>query len=67
MDRRPSDLERAFQLAKSGGCASIEDIKRQLSWEGYRATQIDGPVLLKQLRQLIRTAQASGRAPDGKA
>jgi hypothetical protein len=68
MDRRPSELERAFQLAKSGECASIADIKKQLRWEGYRATQIDGPALFKQLREFIRTAQASHPgSPDGKA
>jgi hypothetical protein len=59
MDSRPSALERAFQLAKSGECVSISDIKRQLSWEGYRASQINGPALYKQLRGLIRTAQAA--------
>jgi hypothetical protein len=52
MKDRPTEIERAFQLARSGGPASVEDIKKQLSREGYTAKQIDGPLLIKQLREL---------------
>ncbi len=60
MTDRPTEIERAFQLARSGGPASVEDIKTQLKREGYRTSQIDGPALLKQLRNLIQAAHATG-------
>jgi hypothetical protein len=50
-------LERAFQVAKSGSCRSIDDIKKLLKSEGYSTTQIEGGTLLKQLRALMQTAQ----------
>ena len=52
-------LERAFQLAKSGSYASLEDIKKRLKAEGYSTAQITGGVLSKQLRLLIQTALTS--------
>jgi hypothetical protein len=50
---RPTALERAFQLAKSGSCASIDDIKRQLKAEGFSLEQLTGSALSKQLRDLM--------------
>jgi hypothetical protein len=52
-------LERAFQLAKSGSYASLNDIKKRLRVEGYSTDQIRGGVLSKQLRVLIQTALKS--------
>ena len=49
-------LERAFQLAKSGSCVSVDDIKKRLIAEGYSTAQITGGALLKQLRALIQAA-----------
>jgi hypothetical protein len=61
-------LERAFQLAKSGSYASLDDIKKQLKAEGYSTEQITGRVLSKQLRVLIQTALKSrGMEPPKKA
>lgn len=57
MDQNQSPVERAFELARSGRYANVSDIKRQLSKEGYSITQIEGPMLLKQLR----TAMADTR------
>lgn len=57
MDHTVSPLERAFQLAKSGECASVSDIKRRLSSEGYSAAQVTGRVLSKQLDALIKAAR----------
>jgi hypothetical protein len=57
MDQNVTSIERAFQLAKSGDCASISDIKKSLQRDGYAAGQITGPLLLKQLREAIRSVQ----------
>jgi len=35
MDSKVTALERAFQLARSGKMATIEDIKKRLKQEGY--------------------------------
>jgi hypothetical protein len=56
MDSRPTELERAFQLAMSGDCRSVDEIRKKLSQEGYYATQITGKSLLRQLQALIATA-----------
>jgi hypothetical protein len=58
MNSRPTALERAFQLAKSGGPKSIDDIKRELAKEHYSSGQITGNTLRKQLMALIQEAQA---------
>jgi len=57
----PTELERAFQLAKSGRCGSLDDIRNQLRSEGYSTAYITGKGLVTQLRALIETA----RAPRG--
>jgi hypothetical protein len=69
MSERPTALERAFHLARSGLPSSIDDIKKTLRLEGYASGQIDGNVLHKQLRALMLAARASrGTAPpDAKA
>jgi hypothetical protein len=51
--KRPSSLERAFELARSGKYPSIEQIKQKLKSEGLNQEQIDGPVLRRQLRDAI--------------
>jgi hypothetical protein len=45
-----------FELAQSGKCASLEDIRKELRSEGLSAAQIEGPLLRKQLRDLIAQA-----------
>jgi hypothetical protein len=57
MDTNTTALERAFQLASSGMCASIQDIKRQLEREGYDANQLRGKSLRAQLLGLIKKAR----------
>jgi hypothetical protein len=57
MDLKVSALERAFQLARSGQTASIDDIRKRLKREGYEENAVDGgPSLAAQLRKLIREA-----------
>ena len=57
-----STVERAFQLARSGECQSIEDLRSMLSREGYSdaGAQTSFPLVRKQLMDLMlgRTARA---------
>jgi hypothetical protein len=62
MDHGVTTIERAFQLAKSGSYASVADIKKRLSLEGYSIAQITGGVLTGQLRALIKAAREARRA-----
>ena len=57
MDHRVTALERAFQVAKSGKCSSVADLKKQLHAEGYSIAQITGRTLVKQLEVLIKMAR----------
>jgi hypothetical protein len=57
MDKSPTSLERAFALAKSGACTSVDDLKRCLRLEGYQINQIVGSTLARQLRTLIAEAR----------
>jgi hypothetical protein len=61
MTQKPSALERAFDLARSGEASSIAAIKTILRREGYGDAQIIGPQLLRQLRVLIYETEHSGR------
>ena len=54
-----SALERAFQLARSGRVASIQDIRAQLKREGYNDRAVEGRSLTSQLRDIIKAAQAT--------
>lgn len=56
MEIRVSQLERAFELARSGRCTSVADIKRKLRDEGYQDDQVEGPLLFSQLNSLMRTS-----------
>ena len=51
---RQSLLESAYQLAASGDCASVSDIVRRLSADGYADPMraLYGPVLKADLRRL---------------
>jgi hypothetical protein len=60
MDQTMTALERAFQLARSGRVAGLTDIITSLKRDGYSASQIEGPVLKRQLVDLIKAARAGG-------
>jgi hypothetical protein len=73
-------LERAFELARSGECAGVQDIKARLKAEHFTGIddQLYGPSLVRQLKQLCdaarrenarleetdRDADGTGLAPD---
>jgi hypothetical protein len=52
-------LERAFELARSGDIDSLEHLRLKLHAEGYldSRSQIAGPTLQRQLRDLMRAAR----------
>lgn len=49
-------LERAFDLARSGQCEGVQDIRLRLRAEGLSDAQIWGPSLTRQLRELCNEA-----------
>ena len=54
---RPSLVERAFELAQSGDCIDVNDIRFRLHREGYEHRYLQGPSLMRQLRQLMAAAR----------
>lgn len=56
MDPRISQLERAFELARSGRFSTVAEIKRKLREEGYMDDQVEGPLLFGQLNSLMKKA-----------
>jgi hypothetical protein len=66
MDANRTAMERAFELAKSGACTSVDDIKRCLRLEGFAISQIVGSSLARQLRALIAEARGEPMPKDPK-
>jgi hypothetical protein len=64
MNSRPTTIERAYQLAKSGDCASVTEIKAKLRSEGYTDApgQLYGPTIQRSLRQLCAEAKAAAQS-----
>ncbi len=60
MNARPTTVERAYQLAGGGECATVAEIKTRLSKEGYgdAQMQIQGAALGAALRRLIMASKA---------
>jgi hypothetical protein len=56
MDTNKTTLERAFELAQSGQCADLQKLILRLKAEGYKPSQVVGPLLRKQLMQLMQTS-----------
>lgn len=59
MTSSPSTLERAFQLARSGECASIAEIRVRLKKERHDQVEahLQGPSINRQLRLLCEAAR----------
>jgi hypothetical protein len=55
-------VERAFELARTGFCRSIEDLVKALQREGFidPVGQLSGYSIRKQLRALMKAAQRLG-------
>jgi hypothetical protein len=60
---RPTTLERAYELARSGSCRTVGDIKGRLQAEGYEGVKdrLYGASLTAALRKLCAEHYA---APD---
>ena len=59
MQANTTALERAFELARSGACISIVEIKQRLNAEGYSNDVITGRQLLAHLKAVIEKARGS--------
>lgn len=64
MSRHPTPIERAFELARSGQHATVDEIRQRMKREGLDHAQVAGPVLLKQLRTLCTESVARQAAED---
>ena len=65
MTYRLSTVERAYELAKSGSCADLNDIKRKLRSEGYGnvTPHLSASLLSRELRALCKAASGRKDAP----
>ncbi|MHB8286832.1 MAG: hypothetical protein ACYDD1_19440 [Caulobacteraceae bacterium] len=54
-------LERAFEIARSGACASVKEIRSRLNREGYANidSQLDTLAIQKALTRLCAEARAN--------
>jgi hypothetical protein len=54
-------VERAYQLARSGDCATVKDIKGRLNAEGFSAVRghLDGPTIQRALLALCMKAKSA--------
>ncbi len=70
MTFRPTTLERAYELARSGSCRTVGDIKTRLQQEGHERVQdrLYGGSLTSALRKLCTAhyiaPEADESAPD---
>jgi hypothetical protein len=64
MKQGQTALERAFELAKSGLCTNLDDLKRTLRLEGFSTKQIVGGYLATQLRALMKSAAQSNQQSE---
>jgi len=55
-------MERAFHLARSGRFTSLSEVTKSLDREGYSVGQIQGPLLKRQLTDLIKNRPSRGQA-----
>lgn len=60
MDLRPSIIERAYQLAASGACATVSDIAERLTKEGYM--NVRGHLTGRAIYTALRKACAAARS-----
>jgi hypothetical protein len=62
MNRPLTSLERAFELARSGTCLGISDLRRKLRAEGFSDLQLEGRTLTRQLVDLCTSARVGRSA-----
>jgi hypothetical protein len=49
---RPTTLERAFELARSGKYTTLSELREALVAEDFNTAQLAGPSLRKQIRRM---------------
>lgn len=66
-NHRPTTLERAYELARGGGCRTVGEIKTTLQAEGFERIQdsLYGPTLTAALRKLCQEYYVA--TPEGEA
>jgi hypothetical protein len=57
MEDRPTDIERAFEVARSGHCSNITELRALLKSEGCDRRTIEGRALTRQLSAIIAEAR----------
>lgn len=59
MSRPTHTVERAYQIAKSGRCVELRDVRRQLIQEGYEGVEahLSGTSIRRELQALIKAAR----------
>ena len=64
VDNRLTTVERAYQLARSGECAGVKEIKERLLIEGFQdvSGQLYGSTITKALRLLCVAARSGSTA-----
>ncbi|TCP71362.1 hypothetical protein [Sphingomonas sp. PP-CE-1G-424] len=64
MTEQITTVERAFELARSGTCSSVNDLRQRLRREGYDAVHLHlhGASINKQLVDLMHAAKGSSGA-----
>lgn len=63
---RPSTLERAFDLAESGSCTTVNDIRARLKKEQMESVDahLAGQTIQRQLRERLARAKLTIAAPS---
>ena len=58
-------VERAFELARTGGCRTVDEIRKRLARESYLAVDahLAGASIRRQLKALMRDAPAGQMLP----
>jgi len=66
MAHRPEVIERAYQLAKSGACESLGEVKACLQKEGYSSVEqhLSAPMLSRTLRAICAAARNNPNGPQ---
>lgn len=66
MTFRPTTIERAYQLAESGTCRTVGDVKQKLNAEGFERVQesLYGSSVTSALRKLCQ-ASYTGPTDEG--
>jgi hypothetical protein len=65
VNRRPSTVERAYQLARSGECLGLKDVHLRLSSEGHLdiRAHLYGRSIIADLGRLMQAAQKAKLIP----